>query len=134
EVETIWDEAREKIKSGQVDKAIEIYKYILLRYAGDPAASEHANIYLGELYLDLKQFDLSEKYIKAAISYQPEKATYHYLMGFVFSYQNQWDRAIAEFNTALASEPQDAECLRGLGRVVFQQGDRSKGLELLHQA
>lgn len=134
ELETIWDEAREYIKKGLVEKAVEIYKYILLRYADDPVASEYANIYLGEIYLDLKQFDLAEKYIKAAINYQPEKAAYHYLLGFLFSYQHQWDQAIAEFSAALSCEPQNEECVRGLGWAIFQNGDRSKGLELLLQA
>jgi len=51
ELESICDEARSQIESGYQDKAIEIYKYILFRYAGDPVASEYANIYLGELYV-----------------------------------------------------------------------------------
>ena len=134
ELETIWDEARVQIESGNRDKAIEIYKYILLRYADDPIASEYANIYLGQLYVDLKQFDIAEKHVKAAISYQPGKAAYHYLMGFLFSYRQQWDQAISEFTAAVASEPQNAECIRGLGWAIYQNDDKSKGLELLHKA
>ena len=134
ELNTIWDEARSQIEFGHRNKAIEIYKYILLRYAGDPIASEYANIYLGELYVGLKQYDLAEKYIQAAISYQPEKAAYHYLLGFLFSYRQQWDQAISEFAAAAAREPENAECVRGLGWATYQNGDRSKGLELLHQA
>jgi tetratricopeptide (TPR) repeat protein len=134
ELETIWDEARGQIESGHRDKAIEIYKYILLRYACDPIATEYANIYLGELYIDLKQYDLAETHIKAAISYQPEKAVYHYLLGFLFSYRRQWDKAISELTAALTREPQNAEFLRGLGWATFENGDRSQGLELLHHA
>jgi tetratricopeptide (TPR) repeat protein len=134
ELETIWDEARGHIESGHQDKAIEIYKYILLRYPDDPVASEYANIYLGQLYVDLKKYDLAEKHINAAIKYQPEKATYHYLLGFLFSYRQQWTQAISGFAAAVALEPQNAECVRGLGWATYQNGDRSKGLELLHQA
>jgi tetratricopeptide (TPR) repeat protein len=134
ELETIWDEARLQIESGHLDKAKEIYKYILLRYPDEAVASEYANIYLGELYVGLKQFDLAEKHIKAAISYQPAKAAYHYLLGFLFSNRQQWDLAISEFALAVALEPQNAECLRGLGWATCQNGDRSKGLELLQQA
>jgi tetratricopeptide (TPR) repeat protein len=134
ELESIWDEARGQIESGHRDKAIEIYKYILLRYSGDPIASEFANIYLGELYIGLKQYELAEKHIKTAISYQKKKAAYHYLLGFLYSYRQQWDQAISEFTAAVEREPQNAECVRGLGWATCQSGDRSKGLELLHQA
>jgi tetratricopeptide (TPR) repeat protein len=134
ELETIWDEARGQIESGHRDKAIEIYKYILLRYAGDPVASEYANIYLGQLYVDLKKYDLAEKHIKAAIVYHPENAASHYLLGFLVSYRSQWDLAVSEFTMAVAREPQNAECVRGLGWATYQNGDKTKGLELLHQA
>ena len=134
ELDAIWDEARNQIQSGHQDKAIEIYKYILVRYADDPVANEYANAYLGEIYVGLKQFDLAEKHIKIAISYQAEKAAYHYLLGFLFSYRQQWDQAISEFEMAVAGEPQNAECLRGLSWAIYQHGDRTKGLDLLHQA
>ena len=134
ELDTIWDEARNQIQSGHCDKAIEIYKYILVRYADDLVAAEYANAYMGELYLGLKQFVLAEKHITVAISYQPEKAGYHYLMGFIFSYRQQWDQAISEFAMAVAGAAQNAEYLRGLGWANYQKGDSKKGLELLHQA
>jgi tetratricopeptide (TPR) repeat protein len=134
ELEAIWDEARIKVESGHPDKAIEIYKYILIRYASDPIASEYANAYLGNLYLDLKKYDLAETHIKNALKYQPKKAKYHYLLGFVFSYQRQWVEAIAEFSKAVEREPQNAEFLRGLGWATIQNGDRGQGLILLHQA
>jgi hypothetical protein len=54
ELDAIWDEAKTQIDSGHLDKAIEIYKYILLRYAVDPLALEYANAYLGEIYVGLK--------------------------------------------------------------------------------
>ena len=43
EFSTIWDEARQYIESGNRDKAIEIYKYILVRYGDEPVAVEYAN-------------------------------------------------------------------------------------------
>ena len=52
ELDTIWDEARNQIQSGHQDKAVEIYKYILVRYADDPVANEYANAYLGEISTD----------------------------------------------------------------------------------
>jgi hypothetical protein len=54
ELITIWDEARQFIESGRTDKAIEIYKYILVRYADEPVAAELANAYLGDIFLTLR--------------------------------------------------------------------------------
>ena len=38
EIYTIWDEAKNHVEQGDYDKAIEIYKYILLRYSGTDIA------------------------------------------------------------------------------------------------
>jgi tetratricopeptide (TPR) repeat protein len=134
EINTIWEEARNHIKSGRTDKAIEIYKYILVRYAVEPVAAEYANAYLGDIFLTLQQLDPAEKHIRKAIEYQPEKAAYRYILGFVFSHRSQWEKAIAEFQLAVDREPDNAEYLRGLGWAIHESGDRQKGLDLLHQA
>ena len=49
ELNSIWDEARQYIESGNHEKAIEIYKYILVRYGDNAVAAEYANAYLGDL-------------------------------------------------------------------------------------
>jgi len=57
ELHTIWDEARNHIESGNYGKAVEIYRYILVRYADNGVAAEHANAYLGDIFLTLRQLD-----------------------------------------------------------------------------
>jgi tetratricopeptide (TPR) repeat protein len=134
ELNTLWDEARNHIQSGRLDKAIEIYKYILLRYPDENVATEYANAYLGDLYLSLQQLDPAEKHIRKAISSHPDKAPYHYILGFVFSSRKNWDLAIFEFKKALAEEPQNAEYTRGLGWATYQKGNRGNGIAILIQA
>jgi tetratricopeptide (TPR) repeat protein len=58
---TIWSEARTHIEQGDYDKAIEIYKYILIRYNDNDIAVEYANAYLGDIYL--RCFSLAVRYI-----------------------------------------------------------------------
>ncbi len=58
ELHAIWDEARKHIESGNYDKTIEIYRYILVRYGDNDVAAEHANAYLGDIFLTLRQLDL----------------------------------------------------------------------------
>ena len=109
ELQSIWDEARQYIESGRHDKAIEIYKYILIRYADDAIAVEYANAYLGDLFLTQRKLDLAEKHIKKAINIKPGNPGYRYILGFVYSHKGQWSRAIPEFEKAVNIEPDNAE-------------------------
>jgi len=134
ELYTIWSEAKGHIERGDYDEAIETYKYILIRYSADNIAVEHANAYLGDIYLTLRQLDLAEKHIKKAISCNPDKADYHYLLGFTYSIQSQWRKAISEFEIALGKEPNNSEYLRGLGWAIHRTGGKERGLAYLHRA
>jgi tetratricopeptide (TPR) repeat protein len=134
ELHTIWDDARGFIERGDFDKAIEIYKYILVRYGDDAVAVEHAHAYLGDIFLTLQNLDLAEDHIKKAIDYKPENPGYHYMLGFVYSYKRQWGKAIPEFEIAVAREPNNGEFLRGLGWAVYESGDVAKGLASLEEA
>jgi tetratricopeptide (TPR) repeat protein len=81
ELDTLWDEARINVEQGSDDKAIEIYKYILIMYPDDKFAVEYANCYLGDIYLALQHPDLAERYIEKAIKLNPGKPKYRYQLG-----------------------------------------------------
>ena len=134
EIQSIWDEARHCIERGDYDKAIEIYRYILIRYSDYPIAVEHANAYLGDIFLTLRQLDTAEGHIKKAINLKPENPAYHYILGFIYSNKQQWDKAIAEFEIAITKEPDNGEYLRGLAWAVHSSGDVAKGLASLEKA
>ncbi len=131
---TIWSEAKTHIEQGDYDKAIEIYKYVLIRYTDNDIAVEHANAYLGDIYLTLRQLNLAENHIKKAINCKPDNPGYHYLLGFTYSIQSQWGKAIGEFEAAVDKEPNNSEYLRGLGWAIHCTGDKAKGLAYLHRA
>jgi tetratricopeptide (TPR) repeat protein len=134
ELQSIWDEARRHIESGNHDKAIEIYKYVLVRYGDDAIAIEYANAYLADLYLTLQKPDLAESHIQKAIKLKPENPGYRYILGFVYSHRKQWDKAIPEFEMAVKKKPNDGEYLRGLGWATYSSGDIVRGLSILEQA
>jgi len=134
EFNTIWDEAKDHIEQRQYDKAIDIYKYILVRYGDNPVAVEYANAYLGDLFLTLRKLDLAEDHIKKAISVEPENPSYRYILGFIYSIQRQWDEAIPEFEAALDKDPKNGEFFRGLGWAIYSGGDMAKGLNILEEA
>jgi hypothetical protein len=60
EIATIWNEARACTLQGDFDQAIDIYKYVLIRYEDNPVAMEYASAYLADTYLTLRQLDLAE--------------------------------------------------------------------------
>ncbi len=134
ELHTIWSEAKTHIQQGDYDKAIEIYKYVLIRYGDNDIAVEYANAYLGDVYLTLRQLNLAQSHIKKAIDLSPDNPTYHYLLGFTYSLRDQWGKAIGEFKAAINKEPDNDEYLRGLGWALHCAGDKVKGLDYLHRA
>jgi len=68
------------------------------------------------------------------INCNPDNPSYRYLIGFTYSIQSQWDKAIGEFEVALDKEPNNSEYLRGLGWALHCAGDKAKGLAYLHRA
>jgi|SRR5208283_4307833 len=134
ELDTIWEEAGAFTDQGDYDKAIETYKYILVRYGDDLTAVEYANAGLAEIYLTLVQFSQAEKHIKKAIQHDPKKPDYHYVLGSLYCLQEEWKKAIGSFQSALAIKPDDPEYLRGLGWATARNGDNAKGLMYLRQA
>jgi len=134
ELNSIWDDARGFIERDDFDKAIEIYKYILVRYDDNTVAVEYANAYLGDIFLTIQKLDLAEEHIKKAINLKPENPGYRYILGFVYSYRRQWDKAIPEFEIAVKKEPDNGEYLRGLGWAIYESGDVIKGLAYLEKA
>ncbi len=134
EIDTIWVEAKSFIEQRNFDRAIETYKYILVRYGDTPIAVECANANLGDIYLTMGQLDSAEIYIKKAISCDHRKPDYHYLMGFVYSKREKWKSAVKEFQAAIKVEPDNPEYLCGLGWAQFSSGDKEKGLQYLHKA
>ena len=134
ELQLIWDEARQYIESGKPDKAIEIYKYILVRYGDDAIAVEYANAYLADLYLTRQKPDLAESHIRKALILKPENPGYRYILGFAYSYRKQWDKAIPEFEAAAKIKPENGEYLRGLGWAKYSSGNIVDGLATLEKA
>jgi len=51
ELQSIWDETKSHIERGEYDKAVEIYKYVLIRYSDNAISVEYANAYLGDYLL-----------------------------------------------------------------------------------
>jgi len=134
ELLTIWDEAKGHIEKSDYDRAIETYQYIIIRYDDNHAAVEHANAYLGDMFLALRKLALAEDHLKKAIGYAPDKPHYHYLLGFTYSVMEEWQKAKSALEVAIQLEPNNGEYVGAFGWAVFNGGDRVEGLDQLHRA
>ncbi len=130
ELRSIWNEAKAHIERGDYDKAIEIYRYVLIRYAENDIAVEYANAYLGDIFLTIRRLDLAEKHLKMA----PGNSHYCYLLGFSYSIKEQWTKAVTQFRKAIRLDPDNSEYERGLGWAMFNAGNRAEGLSHLYRA
>lgn len=130
----LWIEAEDHIERGRFYKAIEIYQYILIRYADDNLAIERAHAQLAEILLMLGETDLGHGHIRKALSYDPENPRYHYLLGFVYSTKYEWEHAIHEYKAALEREPTERSYQHALGEAIFNSGDKLLGMESLLKA
>ena len=133
ELPDLWREAEDHFTHGNFDKAIEIYRYILLRYDGNSLANEYANAHLGKILLMLGQTDLAENHIRKALSYDPENPEYHSSLGFVYYTRREWENAVKEYKMAFDREPWNRHYLRSLGEATFNSGDKKTGLEYLRE-
>ena len=127
ELRSIWDEAKAHIERGNYDKAIEIYRYVLIRYAENDIAVEYANAYLGDIFLTIRRLELAEKHLKMAITIAPGNSHYYYLLGFSYSIKEQWAKAVTQFRKAIRLDPDNSEYERGLGWAIFNAGSRAEG-------
>jgi tetratricopeptide (TPR) repeat protein len=135
EPRSIWDEAKGHIERGEYDKAVEIYKYIIIRYADNAIAVEYANAYIGDIYLTTRQhLDLAEKHLMKAATLAPVNQHYHYLLGFTYSVKEQWAKAVNAFLKALSLDADNGEYERGLGWAMFNGGNRAKGITHMYRA
>jgi len=134
ELRSIWDEAKVHIDRGDYAKAIEIYRYIPIRYEDDTVAVEYANAYLGDIFLTTRRLGLAEKHLKKAITTAHRNPHYHYLLGFTYSVREQWSKAVTEFQKAIRLAPDNDEYERGLGWAMFNGSDRTEGIGHLYRA
>ena len=134
ELLAIWDEARRHIEAHDHAKAIETYRYIIIRYHDDDIAVEHANAYLGDLYLTMQELALAKNHLREAIRYAPGKPQYRYLLGFTHSKAEEWQDAIRELESAIEQDHTEGEYVRALGWAVFNGKEKAAGLALLYRA
>ncbi len=74
-------------------------------------------------YIFSGQEPLAIQYLNQAIEREPNVAQYHFIMGNLYERAARYDDALAEYDKALAINPDYAEAFGGKGYVYARQGD-----------
>ncbi|MEW6711489.1 MAG: hypothetical protein AB1403_16825, partial [Candidatus Riflebacteria bacterium] len=88
-----------KVEKNLIEEAKQLFENA---YKIDPA---EGSVALASFYRWTEDFANSEKYLVEAIGHYPKNATLHAERGVNFAIQNQLDRAIESWQTALQIEP-----------------------------
>jgi cytochrome c-type biogenesis protein CcmH/NrfG len=75
---------------------------------------------IGNIYYDTQQFPMAIDYYERSLKISPKNASVRTDMATAYWYVGSADTAIAEFNKALADEPNKANALFNLGVVQWQ--------------
>lgn len=127
----LLQKAEELKIQGQNEDAIKIIEKIITE---DPACFE-AFEEIGDNYIALKKYNHARKALKQAIKINPKASNAHYLLGFLYSLEQQWDDSVAELAKADQLFPNHPEILRCLGWSHYNQNRQSQqGVALLERS
>lgn len=101
-----------------------------------PETAEETQIRLAELALKRRKFARARRHLAAALSYQPDSARLHHLMGTATQADDRGDldSANAYFRRAVELDPEDVPCLADGGLLAVRLGQTEEGLTLLRRA
>ena len=116
-------------KIGKFDKAIEFYSRGISLKPDD----FKAHVVLANAFFDSGQFERAGEHYSRAIEIDPRDANARADLGATFAERSQPDleRAVREFDGALAIEPNHAPSLYYLGSIHAKRGDAAQAQKML---
>ena len=97
-------------------------------------ASAPGLLELGDLYLELRRPDESEKRFRQALELRSDSAFAHYGLGVALSMQGRSDEALAALRKATEIAPRDPAPLQALGRLHAERGEWDLALSRIDEA
>jgi len=124
-------EKAENLKSeGRPEEAIKVLQKLLM----DNPACVEAYEEIGDNYLELRDLDKSKNALMMALDMNQESANAHYLLGFLYSVEEKWQKSVKELEIADGLSFNHPEILRCLGWSLFNIDKREEGVAVLERA
>ena len=125
DINSAFNAAIQYHRSGQFDKAEEIYKEIIKRYPEQ--AEAHNN--MGVLFQEQDRNDEALVCFRKVVSIRSNFAEAHYNMGNVYREQGRSDEAIKCYQRALDLNPKDIDSYNNMGLSLNNQGKIGEAIE-----
>jgi len=121
---------------GNFEKALKYFERLIKQHGKFLETSMKADCYayLGDIHLFNEDYSKAIEYLNRAISLDGEFAHYYYLLVMVYQTQENWRRAIEEFQRAVKNEPKNSIYLEELGRTYIFTGNLHEGEKQLRKA
>lgn len=124
-------EQAEQLKlDGQYREAIAVLEELLLEDPELVPALEE----IADNELSLQEYERAETAAQRAVQLESESYTGYYILGFLRSQEEAWDKAVEHLRRANTLRPNNAEILRCLGWALFHAGQRAQGIVTLERA
>lgn len=131
EVIVDWLENAEGMKlEGRHDEAIRLLEQVIISDMNCIEAYEE----LGDNYISLKKPLKARRALEQALRIDPTSPNAHYLLGFMFSIQEDWSNSVNELEKADAQAPNHPEILRCLGWSTYNSNRKNQGISILERA
>ena len=122
-------EAERLKEQGRHKEAISICEKVIAEDIDNFIAFEE----IADNFISLNQVNKAKKALYHSLKINPDSANANYLLGFVFSYEQKWQKSIAYLQRAEKKEKHNPEVLRCLGWSLFNYGCQEEGIILLER-
>ena len=121
---------------GNFEKAQKYFERLIKQHGKFLETSMKADCfaYLGDIHLFNEEYSHAVDYLNKAIQLDGQFSHYYYLLGMVYQTQENWRRAIEEFERSVKFEPKNSIYLEELGRTYVFTGNLFQGEKLLKKA
>ena len=89
---------------------------------------------LATYYMNQKEYNTAEQYLRSGLRLRPNDPILHYDMGVFLTYKGYADSAANCYQTALRLKPDLAQAQANLGLILFNQRKYTEAAQLLEQA
>ena len=124
------EEAEQLKLMGRHKEALVILEQLLMEDPENISALEE----VADNELSLENFDRAEAAAEQAIKLDSDSYTGQYILGFLRSVRQEWEKGIDHLKKANTIRPNNAEILRCLGWALFNSGQRAQGIVTLERA
>lgn len=129
-IERLLDQAEQMKLDARHEEALIILEQILAKDPDNVVALEE----IADNELSLEQYDRAERAANHALTIDADSFDAHYVLGFIASVREQWEKSVESLKTANRLEPNNPEILRCLGWSLFAFGNAVEGVVTLERA